>query len=323
VHGQTAKEHVYFNDSLVATEIPSATPPGNVAPTADGMSPNSGGGPAETFHFNYSDANGASTLSQVRVRFNFTSSDANGCSFIYYPGTNQISLYNDAGSAIIGTITGGGAPNVGNSYCTLVGASVEKDVVENTLRLQVGIGFSTSWLGTKNVYLYAQDSSGSNSGWHARGTWSMNSPNSPPTMGFWSPSSGSGAGQSFTVTAQDANGATDINQMQFIIATSVTSVNSCHFFYFRNSSRFVLIANDGVLWAGVGLPNTYRQIENGQCRLSMLSTSASSAGTTVTVVVRVDFKSGYSGVKNLYGFAADIANSTSGYQYMGYYTATP
>jgi hypothetical protein len=100
-------------------------------------------------------------------------------------------------------------------------------------------------------------------------------------MGYWSPSSGSGSGQSFTVTSSDPNGATDISSLQFIVASSITSVNSCHFFYFRPSSRFVLLANDGVLWAGVGQPNTYGQIENSQCRLSMLTSSAS---------VRIPFK---------------------------------
>jgi hypothetical protein len=43
----------------------------------------------------------------------------------------------------------------------------------------------------------------------------------------------------------------------------------------------------------------------------------------LTVVVRVDFKSGYAGTRNLYGYVGDNAGSGSGYQYMGYYTVTP
>ena len=67
----------------------------------------------------------------------------------------------------------------------------------NTLTLNVTVTFQPAFSGAKNIYLYAVDVSGSNSGWQQRGAWTVTEPAGTPSAVSVTPSSGSGASQSF------------------------------------------------------------------------------------------------------------------------------
>jgi hypothetical protein len=61
----------------------------------------------------------------------------------------------------------------------------------NTLTLNLAIGFTPAYDGTKTVYGYAQDVGGTNSGWQSLGTWTVSVINQAPQAVSVTPSSGS------------------------------------------------------------------------------------------------------------------------------------
>jgi hypothetical protein len=44
----------------------------------------------------------------------------------------------------------------------------------NTLTVTLALTFAPAFSGAKNVYAYAQNGTGINSGWQTRGTWTVN-----------------------------------------------------------------------------------------------------------------------------------------------------
>ena len=107
----------------------------------------------------------------MRVLFNPSVWGAQGCYVLYYQPTNKLYLQNDAGTASLGPLTPGAAGTLANSQCTLNGSGTTASGSGPTLTLNLSVSASTSFLGTKNIYLHAQDSAGLSSGWRNRGTW--------------------------------------------------------------------------------------------------------------------------------------------------------
>ncbi len=148
------------------TPNPSAGPPAIVS-----LLPNSGTGTPVTFTAVYSDPNGATDLNQAMLLVNAAVSGAGACEVYYYPQGNQLYLRNDAGTAWLAALTPGVAGTVSNSQCTLNAGSSSVSTAGNNLTLNVALSFSGTFLGAKNVYLYAAGLSGQNSGWVQKGTW--------------------------------------------------------------------------------------------------------------------------------------------------------
>ncbi len=139
-----------------------------------GVSPNSGSGSTQSFAFSISDPGGYTAVSDVNVMINSSyTNGANSCWFHYYRPTNQIQLSYDNTPS---TFTWQPAVALGtgteqNSQCSINigGASVSGS--GSTLTLHVPITFNSSWDGTKNIYVYANDRSGASIGYADKGNW--------------------------------------------------------------------------------------------------------------------------------------------------------
>ena len=86
--------------------------------------------------------------------------------------TNQLNLLNDAATAWL-TATPGAAITLQNSQCSVNVASTTVASNGNTLTLTLAMTFKAAYAGPKNVYMYATDVSGSNSGWQQLGSWTV------------------------------------------------------------------------------------------------------------------------------------------------------
>lgn len=139
-------------------------------PTVVALSPNSGTGLKQTFSTVYSDPNGVGDLSAVLMVFNTSLNVANSCSVIYVPGTNQMYLYNDAGTGLSAGITPGSSAQASNTQCTLSGAGSSFSSSGNYLSLNVALGFTGTFVGQKYVVLDAVGKT-SNSGFKLEGVW--------------------------------------------------------------------------------------------------------------------------------------------------------
>jgi hypothetical protein len=140
-------------------------------PTVVSLSPSSGTGQTQIFEAVYSDPNGFPNLTGVGMIFNTSLTTANGCAIVYDPATNRMYLYDNAGTALEPTgVTPASSGSASNSQCTLNGTGSFFSVSGNDLTLNVALTFSDSFVGQKNVYLYAAGLNG-NSGWVKEGTW--------------------------------------------------------------------------------------------------------------------------------------------------------
>jgi hypothetical protein len=165
--GTTTPQNLTMNGpkSVTANFTVSPQPPQAVS-----VSPSSGTGLGpQTFQFVYSDPNGYADLASFYGRFNATASDAGACSFRYDRASNNLYLWNDAGTAWLGPYALGS--QVANSQCTLGAGSTTPS--GNNLTLNLTIAFRGSFAGGKYTYLQAVDASAASSGWQTKGTWTV------------------------------------------------------------------------------------------------------------------------------------------------------
>jgi hypothetical protein len=93
----------------------------------------------------------------------------------YQPQGNHLYLADNAGTAWIPPAltpgVNGTATTATNSQCSLIGVYSSVTTVGNDLTLSIALVFSDTFVGVKNVYLYAAGLSGLNSGWVKAGSW--------------------------------------------------------------------------------------------------------------------------------------------------------
>jgi Zn-dependent metalloprotease len=152
--------------------VPGISPPPVV--TADSVAPSAGSGMSQTFALQFGDTAGATNLftTWTWISASFTATLANSCLFNYTPTTNTLALFDDAGTA---TFTGtlGSNQTLHNSQCEISLAGSTGVGSGNTLTVTLPVRFTPAFAGTKSVFMFAANGSGTNSGWQTRGTWTV------------------------------------------------------------------------------------------------------------------------------------------------------
>ena len=267
----------------------------------------------QTFTFVYSDVNGAagSDIGADGYQLDALSS-ASACYVYTTPSNNAVYLSNDAGSGWSGPFTLGSSGTLQNSQCSInVGAS-SGVISGNTYTLHLAITFQAAFTGTKNIYgLASQSTGGLSSGWQALGTWTVATSSQPPQAVSASPSSGSGASQTFTFVYSDVNGAADLTAAQTDINSALSSASACYVYTTPSKNNAVYLSND----AGSGVvgafhhPGFVRHVaRTANARLTL----AASSGANIRQHLHVasgDYGSrppSLSGTKNIYGLATQV-----------------
>ena len=107
----------------------------------------------------------------VPAWFNTNLTSASSTCILYYqPGTNQLNLLHD-GATAWQAATLGAATTLQNSQCSVNVATATAALGGNMFTWNVPMTFKPVYAGAKNIYLYAADISGSNSGWQQEGGW--------------------------------------------------------------------------------------------------------------------------------------------------------
>jgi hypothetical protein len=299
------------------------TVPAAGVPAAVLVTPSSGSGASQTFALMYSDIGGAASLQSVWVWFNatFAGSAANSCMLYYQPSTNQVSLLNNAGTAWM-AVTPGTVATLENSQCALNAAATSVVLNGNTLKLSLALTFQAAFAGAKNIYLYAGDVSGANSGWQQLGTWTVPSTGTPTAVSE-TPSSGSGLTQTFAFVYSDTAGTSSLQWVWawFSATFAGSAANSCMLYYQPSTNQVNLLNNAGTAWTAA-TPGTVTTLENSQCSVNMLTTSVVLSGVTLTLNLAMTFQSGFVGAKNIYMYAGDVSGSSSGWPQEGTWTVS-
>lgn len=290
-----------------------ALPP--TTPSVTSVSPASGSGTNVTFTAQYADTGGAATITTAGLLVNTSASTAFGCYVTYNPALNLFSLYTDAGTAVLATVTPNGS-GAQNDQCALSGAGSSATVAGNVLTVTFNLTFQPPFPGAKTVYLLAADAN-SNTGWISEGNYTVLIPTGQPTADSVSPNSGLGSGQTFTFVYSDTVFAQNLTAVAFLFNTSVTFTNACYVVYDRGANTVALITDNGLGSSSMPL-NSLSSLQNSQCIVS--SASSAQSGLSIIFSIFVYFKGAFSGAKNTYMYAS-AGSLNSGWVLRGSYQA--
>jgi hypothetical protein len=281
------------------------TAPPPELPAANSVSPSSGSGNTVTFTAQYSHPAGAASLVTVALLINTTASLNFACYVTYNPATNLFALANDTASTGGISVTPGGGSGA-NDQCVLNGAGSSASLAGTNLTLTVSLTFLPGFAGAKTVYLYAADAV-TNTGFLAKGTWSVIIPPSLPSVDSVSPNASTGAIQTFTFIFSDTQSASNLTNTAMLFSTSGSLANSCYLVYDPVTGSIRLF-NDNVQGAGSKPVGSTTVLQNSQCALGAVSVST--AGLSQVVNLTITFKAAFGGLQNIYGFASEGAVNT-------------
>jgi hypothetical protein len=281
------------------------TAPPPELPAANSVSPSSGSGNTVTFTAQYSHPAGAGSLTAVALLMNTTASLNFACYVTYNPATNLFALANDTASTGGISVTPGGGSGA-NDQCVLNGAGSSASLAGTNLTLTVSLTFLPGFAGAKTVYLYAADAV-TNTGFLAKGTWSVIIPPSLPSVDSVSPNASTGAIQVFTFIFSDTQSASNLTNTAMLFSTSGSLANSCYLVHDPVTGSIRLF-NDNVQGAGSKPVGSTTVLQNSQCALGAVSVST--AGLSQIVNLTITFKAAFGGLQNIYGFASEGAVNT-------------
>ncbi|MBI3473450.1 MAG: matrixin family metalloprotease, partial [Candidatus Solibacter usitatus] len=136
------------------------------------------------------------------------------------------------------------------------------------------------------------------------------------------PSSGSGASQTFTFVYSDAAGYANLTWVNLDIHTALSSIGACYIQYDRATNTVQLANDGGSAWAGAAALGASGTLQNSQCAIDAGASSASGAGNNLTLVLSLSFKAAFAGGKNIYMGALNSVGLFSGWQTRGTWTVT-
>jgi parallel beta-helix repeat protein len=273
------------------------------------VSPSSASGMSQTFTAVYSDAAGASYLNRRLFLINSALNGSGAC--FVQTDTTGIYLLNDADSALLGPLNG--SNSFSTSQCTLSGTGSSVVNSGSTSTVTLAITFAPAFNGAKNVYMYADDSFGNNSGFKTAGTYTVSAVASTPTVTSVTPNSGSGTSRTFTLVYSDPAGNSLLNRRLFLINSSLVGSGAC---FVEIDPNGILLADDAdSSLTGPLFPNG--ALTNSQCTVNGAGASVSYSATGTTVVLPIVFKAGFAGTRNIYMYVDDTSGNNSGWQLMG------
>jgi hypothetical protein len=288
---------------------------GSSAPTLASATPPTATAATQSFVLTARDLNGATDIQRIYFLVNSgTTIPAGVCHGYYDRAANQILLFNDALSALVGPLTPGAAGTIQNSQCAINGAASAVTASGTDVVLTLNItrqgAFSS---GTRNLYGWVTDNSGANTGWVLASTWNLGA--AAPTLASATPTTSNAVSQTFSFTARDANGATDIQRIYFLVNadTNIPS-GSCHGYYDRAANQIILYNDNLSATVGPLTPGVAGTIQNSQCAINAALSSVTVAGTDVVLNLNITRQGSYAtGLKNVYGWVTDNAGAFTGW----------
>jgi M6 family metalloprotease-like protein len=287
----------------------------NAAPAGVSASPPAGAGPAQLFEFKYRDDNGYKDLTIMRALVNATASQEGGCAVEYRPLTGEFRLSDGSAGGWLAPRTPESAAGLENAACVVASAWTGGAARESVLRVE--LIFKSAFAGAKNIYLLAEDKGFENTGWQARGTYTVQ--NSAPAVGPLSPASGSGGAVTITAQYSDPNGAGNLTSLRLLVNTSASAVSACLVEYLPQTGVVRLADNAGTGWLDNSMQGQTPYPSNNQCRIDSFAETSRTL-TRIEFRVRLLFKPAFTGAKNLYLAATDAGGLQANWQQSGAWT---
>src|ERR1019366_5055119 len=136
------------------------------------------------------------------------------------------------------------------------------------------------------------------------------------------PSSGSGATQTFSFVYSDTNGASDLGIVQVVVNASLSGYQGCYISVDPVHKTLLLLNDGATAWQGpITLP-TSGTLANSQCTLNGGSFSIALSSNNATVNLALSFSSRFEASKTVYGYAQAAGGLNSGWTALGNWTVT-
>ncbi len=145
-------------------------------------------------------------------------------------------------------------------------------------------------------------------------------PPTTPSVTSVSPTSGTGSAVTFTAVYADTGGGSILTTAALLVNTSASTGSGCYVNYNPGMNLFSLYTDSGTAVLGT-VPPGGATIENDQCALNGIGSSAVVSGTTLTVTFSLTYQPAFAGAKTVYLQAGD-ASSITGWLSEGTYTVT-
>lgn len=294
-------------------------PARNEPPATVAVSPSSGQGLQQQFQFVVADPNGAQDLRSARLLIHQALTGADACYLNYRPAEGAFWLRDDANQSWLGPGQPGAAAVLANSQCRLNLAASSVSRSGNQLTVSAALSFAASFLGSKNLYVLAEDVNLTNSGWQRLGAWTPIT-NQTPVAETVTPSSGEGQSRVFEVTVSDANTAVDLRTAQLLINAALSSAAGCHVIYRVAEQTLWLRDDEGRLWLGPLRPQASGTLANSQCTLEAAGSAAAADSDRLTLALALRFSPSFYGRKSVYLLAEDRSLANSGWRLRGTWT---
>jgi hypothetical protein len=268
----------------------------------------------------YSDAAGSAKVGDARLLINNTIAFVGSCEVRYTQATNQLFLMNDAGTVWQGAIKPGAVGTLQNSQCVLDGATSSVVAAGNNLTVNFSVSFLPAFIGNKNIYLQALDTTNNlSSVWNLLGTWNLPIPT--PAAVSVSPSAGTATSSVFQAVYSDVAGSVKVGDARLLINNAISFVRSCGVRYSQTTNQLFLMNDAGTVWQGPITPGAASTLQNSQCVLDGATSSVAGVGNNLTVNFSVSFLPAFVGNKNIYLLATDTTNNlNSGWKQLGTWT---
>jgi hypothetical protein len=141
-------------------------------PAIVSLSPAQGAGTAQQFSVTAASPDGAAYLETIELQFQ-GSGTTNNCEIMYQQSSGLFYLLNDSGTAWSAGAQPGTTATLSNSQCTVSLASTIVLSSGNNLTIEPSVSFSSSFAGTRQIWLYAADQFGEWAGWSHEGNWTI------------------------------------------------------------------------------------------------------------------------------------------------------
>ena len=289
-----------------------------------GLSTGHAGGGAQTFTFNYRDISGAANIGSGQVEFIDSTPAGNARCNFQWQRPNILNVYTTGASTnTLGT-------TISDGFCTVSLTSITNSPTDpSVVAVTVSIAFQQDYPGVYGTQTYGvqtqiTDTNGFQTSWGQLGTWTVDQ--SP--IG---PYSGSGASQTFTVSAADPNGQayTSITNVQVIFNWSASTVDACFLSYDTVSDKLYLGDKTGnfsvfpplSLKSPGGTLGSIAQ-NTSNCQIDGSSSSVTGSGSSLYLNLKTTFNTTFIGQQNTYVLVSDnLSNGQAVLQ--GSWTAFP
>ena len=293
------------------------TIPASGPPAAVSVTPASGTGLTQTFAFTFSDGKGYDAIVSAQILINRPMSGASGCYLLYQRASNSLFLTNDAATVWQTPVTLGQAGTLQNSQCSIDAAASSVSAAGSNLTVNLALTFQGAFAGERDIYMEVTDGA-DDSGWQQRGVWTIPA-GGPPSAVSVTPASGTGTAQTFTFTFSDPAGSAAIVSTQIVIHNVLSTSGACYLLYQRAPNALYMTDDAGGAWQNPVTPGQEGTLQNSQCTVNALASSASAGGTTLTLSLALAFQTAFAGARNVYMEVYDGA-ADSGWQQRGTWT---